>query len=191
MTTLCRPEQRARGITCLQVYLLLFHHRCLSQFQFCSCQLASPMGRLQMQIKCTQTNKEDSLYTNTSNHVRQQRQRHRIMLSACLSPTWMPVRSPTVCKLCSASVGWQGESMFSGLDWKGLNMLIGYPNLLLPCQSCWQHRRPDVRDCAVFSMRSDRVMKRKKKIMLNMKIGLCEDKDLSLTMPHLLTDMHH
>lgn len=52
------------------------------------------------------------------------------------------------------------SDMFSGSDWPGLIMLIGYPNLLLPCQRCWQRRWPDVRDCAW------RVMKKKEKYLV-------------------------
>lgn len=109
-------------------------------FQFCSCQLAV-MGPLQRQIKCTQTNEEGSLYTNTLTR----QQGHRMMLSVCLSH--MNARPQPH---CGASAAWQGGKPLTVsvvLDCLGLNTLTGYLNLLLPRQTCWQHLRPDVRDC--------------------------------------------
>lgn len=134
------------------------------------------------------------VHSTQTHRVRQQG--YRIILSMCLSvfltheclsttPMWAnPFQLLSVDRVIVSD-------MFSGLDWPGLNMLIGYPILLLPCQRCWQHRRLDERDCAFSVCGVTEWWKERKKIKLNMNSGVREDKDLSLTMPHLLTDMHH
>lgn len=74
--------------------------------------------------------------------------RGRIMLSVCLAHECLPVAAPlweNSVKLLSIE-GIKVSDMFSGLDWTGLSMLTGYPDLLLPHQTCWQHWQPDVSD---------------------------------------------
>lgn len=93
------------------------------------------MGLLPMQIEYMQTNEQGSVYTNTSDPFRQQKQRHKIMFSVCLThgclsaaPLWAnSAQHPLVDRVKVSDV-------FSDLDWPWLDMLIGYSNPLLPCQ---------------------------------------------------------